>query len=179
MVSLSLKRRQKLRPTVQYGPGGLQTRVWSRQAIRGQRGAAAVEFALVLPLLLVLLWGTIEFGFMMFDKAMITNASREAARAAVVHQTPKMTVGDIRDKVTAYCTNLVSFGGEAAVQVDVPQAPPTDPATASGQQLTVNVTYNYTTLVLARVMALLPSGTPGPLSSGSITLTAATTMTHE
>ena len=45
-----------------------------------QRGAAAVEFAIVLPLLLVFVFGIIEFGFLLYDKAVITNASREGAR---------------------------------------------------------------------------------------------------
>ncbi|HKK00735.1 MAG TPA: TadE/TadG family type IV pilus assembly protein, partial [Desulfuromonadales bacterium] len=55
---------------------------------RHERGASAVEFALVLPLLLVILFGIIEFGFILYDKAMITNASREGARAGIVLYTP-------------------------------------------------------------------------------------------
>jgi Flp pilus assembly protein TadG len=52
--------------------------------MNSQRGAAVVEFAFVLPLLLVILFGIIEFSFLLYDKAMLTNASREGARVGIV-----------------------------------------------------------------------------------------------
>jgi Flp pilus assembly protein TadG len=45
------------------------------------RGAAAVEFALVLPLLMVLVMGTIEWGRFFFLKQVVVNSAREGARA--------------------------------------------------------------------------------------------------
>jgi Flp pilus assembly pilin Flp len=53
-------------------------------AHRDQDGAAAVEFALLLPLLVLLLFGIIEFGFAFSTRIQATNAAREAARLAVV-----------------------------------------------------------------------------------------------
>jgi Flp pilus assembly pilin Flp len=53
-------------------------------ARRDQDGAAAVEFALLLPLLVLLLFGLIEFGFAFSTRIQATNAAREAARRAVV-----------------------------------------------------------------------------------------------
>ena len=47
---------------------------------KNNKGASAVEFALVLPILIVLLFGIVEFGLLMYNKAVITNASREGAR---------------------------------------------------------------------------------------------------
>lgn len=47
---------------------------------RSERGAAAVEFALVVPLLLTLLLGTIEFGHYFNVQISATHAAREAAR---------------------------------------------------------------------------------------------------
>ena len=47
-------------------------------------GAAAVEFALLLPLLVLLLFGMIEFGLAFNTRIQATNAAREAARQAVV-----------------------------------------------------------------------------------------------
>ncbi len=50
-----------------------------------QNGAATVELAILLgTILLPLLFGIIEFSFLLYDKAMITNASREGARAGIV-----------------------------------------------------------------------------------------------
>ncbi|MFT5728447.1 MAG: Flp pilus assembly protein TadG [Desulforhopalus sp.] len=52
--------------------------------IKCEKGATLVEFVLVLPLLLLFTFAIIEFGILMYDKAMITLGSREAARAAIV-----------------------------------------------------------------------------------------------
>ena len=49
-----------------------------------QAGAAMVEFAIVLPVLALLLMGIIEFSIIIYDKAVITNASRVGARYAIV-----------------------------------------------------------------------------------------------
>lgn len=49
-----------------------------------ERGAAAVEFALVLPILLLFLGGIIDFGRAFFTQVVLTNAAREGVRAAVV-----------------------------------------------------------------------------------------------
>ena len=51
---------------------------------RDQEGAAAVEFALLLPLLILLLFGMIEFGLAFNARIQATNAAREAARRAVI-----------------------------------------------------------------------------------------------
>jgi Flp pilus assembly protein TadG len=51
---------------------------------RDQDGAAAVEFALLLPLLVLLLFGLIQFGIAFNTKIQATNAAREGARMAVV-----------------------------------------------------------------------------------------------
>jgi Flp pilus assembly protein TadG len=47
---------------------------------RGERGAAAVEFALVLPVLLMIVLGTIDWGWYFFVSQVVTNAAREGAR---------------------------------------------------------------------------------------------------
>ncbi len=51
---------------------------------RGEDGAAAVEFALLLPLLVLLLFGFIQFGLAFNTRIQATNAAREAARQAIV-----------------------------------------------------------------------------------------------
>ncbi len=49
------------------------------QRIRSKRGQSLVEFALLLPLLLVLVVSAIELGRLFFTKIVITNAARESA----------------------------------------------------------------------------------------------------
>jgi len=76
-----------------------------------QRGAAAVELAIILPFLVVLVFGMIEFGIMFYDKAVLANASREGARAGITG------LGDpeIKQIVLNYCNvNLVNLGGNDA-----------------------------------------------------------------
>jgi Flp pilus assembly protein TadG len=54
---------------------------------RAERGAAAVEFALVLPLLLLLAFGIIDFGYMVNRAAVVNNAARDGAREGSLHAT--------------------------------------------------------------------------------------------
>ena len=51
--------------------------------IKDQRGAAVVEFAIVLPLLVLMVIGICEFGLLWYNSQVIINASREGARAAI------------------------------------------------------------------------------------------------
>src|SRR5512135_1792339 len=97
----------------------------------GQRGAAAVEFAIVLPLLVILTFGIIEFGIYIYDKAMITNASREGARAGVVYRTDSggtyspLAAGEITTIVTNYLAGkLVTFGASTVTLVPPPSQGP-------------------------------------------------------
>src|SRR5437773_10844519 len=52
----------------------------------GERGAAAVEFALVLPLLLLILFGIIDFGRAYNAQVTLTQAAREGVRLAALSQ---------------------------------------------------------------------------------------------
>lgn len=56
-------------------------------ACRGthRRGQALTEFALVIPLLLLLIFGIIEFGRFIYAYEVLNNATREGARFAIVH----------------------------------------------------------------------------------------------
>ncbi|MBO1031716.1 pilus assembly protein [Tessaracoccus sp. SD287] len=55
---------------------------------RDERGAQAVEFALVLPVLLLLLLGIMEFGSLYSKQMMITEAARAAARSMALFNVP-------------------------------------------------------------------------------------------
>ena len=125
------------------------------------RGASAVEFALVLPVLMLILFGTIEFGMVMYSREVLTNASREGARAGIVQQVPKPSAGDIQSVVTSYLTGTGI--NPANVTVTVSGAGGVFP-----NNLTVSTSYPY------------PFFTPGILGLGSsITLTSQTVMRHE
>ena len=65
-------------------------------------GTASVEFALILPLLLALLFGIIEFGFVFKDQLSIQQAAREGARIAAVGK----PVAEINARITSSATSI-------------------------------------------------------------------------
>lgn len=60
--------------------------------IRAERGAAAVEFALVAPLLILLVMGVISYGYMLSFRQALSQGAAEAARAAAVSPFPTAAV---------------------------------------------------------------------------------------
>lgn len=58
------------------------------RALRGERGQAAVELALGLPLLAVLALALLQVAFVVRDQVLLTHAAREAAREAAVSPDP-------------------------------------------------------------------------------------------
>ncbi len=66
-----------------------------------QRGAAAVEFALVLPLLLTILFGTIEWGYYFFNREIVINSAREGARVGTLQS---MQSSDAKAAAERYLT---------------------------------------------------------------------------
>lgn len=152
-------------------------------ALKNRKGASALEFALVLPLLLVILFGIIEFGLLMYNKQVLTNASREGARAGIVSATVRPTLSDISGVTNTYCLNhLVTFATGVTPTTHLLITPITVPplvddskiCTKFGDDLAVQVTYVYTFLVFSNVIQLLPGSFPG-----TITLTAQTVMRCE
>jgi hypothetical protein len=104
-----------------------------------QRGAAVVEFALILPILLGLLVGGIDASLALYDKAVITNASREGARAGIVARKPQLTDAQIRQVVNQYAQSaLVSLGANPA------QPTVTIQKGSLGGDATLQVTVSYT-----------------------------------
>ena len=146
-----------------------------------QKGTAIVEFAIVLPLLLILVIGIIEFGFIFYDQAVVTNASREGARTGIVFNTDgngnfsPVSDSTIGDTVDTYLHNHLISLGDSAAQFSLDPAPQRVPNPSTGQfspggTLTVTVKYPYTFLVLPRFVASV---------TGAINITAQTVMRFE
>ena len=132
---------------------------------RSRAGSQVVEFALILPLLLILVFGVIDFGIAMYDKAVVTNASREGARAGIVFAPTRLTNADIVNVVNTYCQNyLITFGAPSTVQTTVART-----GLTSGSTLTVTVQYHYDYSVISYLL-------PG---LGALNLQAQTVMRME
>ncbi len=122
------------------------------KGLRCQKGVAAIEFAIVLPLLMMVIFGIIEFGLLMYDKQVITNASREGARVGISDGV--VSDAEIEAVVANYVlNNLITFGSTptSPVTAIVPGGDRT--GTSFGDDLTVTVTYNYDFLILPGFVA--------------------------
>lgn len=78
-----------------------------RSVAEREQGAAMVELAIILPLLLVVLFAVMELGFILYDKALITNASREGARAGIVYRA-NVTTGEYQPYTAAEIQGVVN-----------------------------------------------------------------------
>jgi len=74
--------------------------------LHGERAQALVEYALVLPILLLLLLGIMEFGILVFNYNTIANAAREGARYGIVHCRDELDVIGITEAVLALTAGL-------------------------------------------------------------------------
>jgi Flp pilus assembly protein TadG len=119
--------------------------------IKDQKGAAIVEFAIVLSLLVLFVIGAIEFGVLYYNKQVITNASREGARAGVIAFDSDYYLDNthIKDIVINYCKkHLINFSGSPdLVYGDIVLDPLDRSASVFGDAFKVTVTYNYNFLV--------------------------------
>ncbi|MDH7480265.1 MAG: TadE/TadG family type IV pilus assembly protein, partial [Syntrophomonadaceae bacterium] len=68
------------------------------QKIRGESGQTLVELALLLPVLLLLLLGVVEFGRILMTYLMISHSSREGARLAAVGGSDSAVVQRVQDQ---------------------------------------------------------------------------------
>jgi Flp pilus assembly protein TadG len=122
------------------------TNTFKRPALR-QRGASAVEMALLLPLLVLMLDGVLEFGLILHNQSVLTSAASLAARAGIVQNTPKLDTTQIAAIAKNYCADsLISLGTTQVSAVTVVQA--ADPVYPYPLQVTVHFTFNGLLAVL-------------------------------
>lgn len=131
---------------------------------QSQRGTATVEFGLLLPVLILIVSGIIEFGVALYDKAVITNASREGARAGIVLRVPAVSPAEITTRVTNYTGNtLLTLGAPSVVTVEFP-------VQANPAHLAVRVNYTFNGLALGRLLSAIQA---------PLVLTSTTVMVRE
>jgi Flp pilus assembly protein TadG len=120
---------------------------------RNDHGASAVEFALVLPVLVLLLFGIAQFGITFSQWLAIEHAAREGARWGSLGY----------DSVAVTSKVLAAAPGLNAADVAI-SVTPADPAENQGDPVTVTVAYPTPVLPLMESVF----GNPGP----TFTLTA-------
>jgi Flp pilus assembly protein TadG len=110
-----------------------------RSCRKHRRGAAAVEFAVVAPVFFLMILGMIEIGRAIMVQQIITNASREGARMAVL---PGSTVADVNTRVQEILQASTING--ATVTILNAQGAETNPETAQyGDVINVTVSVPF------------------------------------
>lgn len=147
---------------------------------REERGAALVEFALALPLLLVVLAGIVDFGMTFQRYELLANAAREGARMATL---PGYDQNSVDARVRAYVANglgtttatlgAVMPAGSVVLTNGVLSVPIAG-GTKDMQMANVTVFYQHQFLLLGPVLSLINKSW-----GGSITLTAQSQMRVE
>ena len=125
-----------------------------------------MEFAVVAPLFFLLVFGMIEFGRMVMVQQVITNASREGARVAVLDGAE---TSDVLLAVDTYTTAASVEGAE--VRILGPNGETLDPPSSAGYgaPVTVEVSIPFDQV----------SWLPSPMFLGGSTMSATTVMRRE
>ncbi len=144
--------------------------MFARQAIRGRKGQAVVEFALVLPVFMLMLFGAIEFGRAYYDLHLLTTSAREGARVGVL---PGKLEADVQTSVSNFLQSVGLSGtwSQAVTVTDVGGTTRTGGLAAAieGDRVGVTVSYNFQVL----------TGHILPGFSGTVQLHGKCVMRHE
>jgi Flp pilus assembly protein TadG len=119
-----------------------------------------IEFAVIAPLLFMLIFGMIEFGRLIMVQQVLTNASREGARRAVLEQA---SASEVETLVTDYLT------ASSVVGANVNVAPVALDSVGFGDPVTVSCSVSFDQV----------SWLPAPWFLGGRNLTAQSTMNAE
>ena len=117
-----------------------------------QTGSAAIEFALLLPLLILMTDGVAEFGVLMYNQSVLISATGIAARAGMAGGSAKLSPLAISQLAQAYCVaNLKLIANDILPSSQVVQA--AEPVFQ--QPLQVSAQYNYQGLLIGSFLSAL------------------------
>ena len=134
--------------------------------MREERGSELIEFALVCPLLLMVVLAIVDFGFLFQRYEVVTNAAREGVRVAVL---PGYSGADVQTRVETYAADS---GLQLTPSVATTDTTFTD-GTTTWPSKTVAVTYPHQYIFLGGIASWFGG------SFTTVTLTAGATMRTE
>ena len=132
----------------------------------GQRGATAIEFALVFPLFFAIFYAIVTFSLIFVAQQSLTLASEEGARAALNYQ----VASSVTSAVAARASNAASVAASmfpAMISRGASSVAASASCGASMQCITVTVSYDYATYPLVPTLPLLGMALPRQLSSSA------------
>lgn len=146
---------------------------------RKEKGQSLVEFAMVLPVLLLLIMGIIDFGMAFHSVVTVNTAAREGARQGIVlandqGPTDSSTVVRAARRVTGTLLDEenrlnIFIGEDVAYEAGVGEVSPAFGLPTTGNEMTILVAYDYNFITPLRVF----------LGSNSLTLRGQITMVRE
>lgn len=155
-----------------------------RSYLKNNRGQAFVEFALILPFLLVVIGGVVDFGLALFIGHVIENAAREGARSGAVippagpvaetatFPACQASASVVLSTACSAIPNVGLFNGFTVTSSGVTGATP-------NQEVRVTVTGTYSWFLLKLLPSDLPLLGQTGFPSGPITITRSATMRWE
>ena len=140
--------------------------------IKSERGAALLEAAITIPMLLLVSVGIFEFGRAYQTWQILTNAAREGARMAVLSDTSN---GDINARVTQYMTDgQLSAANSATIGVNRSAVLDVNGRSVSASDVTID--YPFSFIVLQPVARLVA---PTTSLGGAVVMHAEAVMRNE
>lgn len=128
--------------------------------MKNKRGQSLVELALILPIIVLLLFGTVEFGRVFYSYITITSAVREGAREAAVGKTDAEIEARIKEAVTL---------ADLDTRLHISPITPSEGNRTTGVPVKVEIRYEMP-LIVPLIGEFLPNPVP---------LTASATMRKE
>lgn len=111
--------------------------------LKNERGQALVEFALVIPIFMMLLLGILQFGIVFNNYITLTDAARAGSRVAAVSRLDALR----ESKAKAAVEDAAGGLDKSKLDVEV------DSSWAPGEQVTVTAKYPYAINILGKVVA--------------------------
>jgi Flp pilus assembly protein TadG len=142
----------------------------------GQRGAAMLEVALTLPLMLLVAVGIFEFGRAFLCWQVLTNAAREGARVAVL---PNAQTDAVQARVRAYMEagHLPGYPAYSGTSIALNPTATISIGTGTATASVVTVQYPFSFMVLNPIARLVVG--ESSLGDGPITMVASAAMRNE
>jgi Flp pilus assembly protein TadG len=133
----------------------------SKLRAQRRRGAAAVETAMIMIPLTMLLFGVFEYGRLLLDLNVLNNAAREGCRYAVVNNTSASVAANTQAVVTNFMAGRDAYFGGFAVTLSGTHQGAAAPVNSlvAGDMLTVTVTGTYKFMNIIPLVPSLPSFT--------------------
>lgn len=137
---------------------------------RAQEGAAAVEFAIVVPVLLLILFGIVDLGRMLFLQVSLAAASHEGARASALRQVTASNQATVAQAVATAVAQTAPGAARLGALGNATMSVATPTYCTSGQQytsITVQAPFHW----VMPVGLILPFDADGSLTS-ALTMSA-------